>query len=255
MEHIASRENEKIKYAKRLATSAAFRAEEGLFFAEGRRLCFDLAETCAPTVAFVTAAFLKGCPQAASLAPQVFIISQPVDDKLSETKTPQGVYCLFKTPATSIEDLNPEAGILLCEDLQNPANVGAVLRSAAAFGFGGVVLAGSSADAYSPKALRASMGGVGRIPVLTSAALAPVAQALHKKGVTIYAAALEGGTPLPAEPLQKPFALLIGNEGAGLSPVALSLADKRVYIPMQNGMESLNAAVAASVLMFHFAEK
>lgn len=249
LEHIASRENEKIKYAKRLASSASFRAQEGLFIAEGRRLCFDLAAVLQPVTAFVTQNFLQAYPQAASLAPQVFLISEPVDDKLSETKTPQGVYCLFRLPQTTVEQLNLDAGVLLCENLQDPANVGAVLRSAAAFGYGGVVLV-SGADPYAPKALRASMGGVGRLPVVCCPAFAPMAQALAAKGVTLYAAALENGRPLGSLAPQKPFALLIGNEGAGLTPAALALADERVYIPMQNGMESLNAAVAASVLMF-----
>lgn len=251
MEHIASRDNEKIKFAKRLASSAALRAQEGLFLAEGRRLCFDLAQSMAAQMVLVTQKFLNEYPQAAALAPQVFVISQPVDDKLAETKTPQGIYCLFETPNTTLQDLDLGRGVLLCEELQDPANVGAVLRSAAAFGYGGVVLAGG-ADAYSPKALRASMGGVGRLPVVRCACLAPVAQALQAQGLAIYAAALENARPLREILPQKPFGLLVGNEGAGLSAEALALADERVYIPMHNGMESLNAAVAASVLMFYF---
>lgn len=250
---IQSRDNDKIKYARKLAESASFRAQERLFLAEGRRLCFDLAQTLRVHSAFATEAFLQSCPEAEALAPQCFVISEPVAQKLADTQTPQGLFCLFETPLATIEAMDAEKGVLLCETLQDPANVGATLRSAAAFGFGGVVLVGC-ADPFGPKALRAGMGAVGHVAVkmLPREGLAQAAEQLVAKKATIYAAALQNARPLPAVAVKRPFALLVGNEGAGLTAEALALAAETVYIPMQNGVESLNAAVAASVLMFHF---
>lgn len=254
VQRIASRDNERVKHARRLATSAAARAEEGLLFAEGRRLCFDLAETLKAKRVFVTEAFLKAHPEAEGLAPEAFIISEPVDDKLSETKTPQGLYCLFEKPATGLAALKFAKGVLLCEGVQDPANVGAVLRSAAAFGYGGVLLLRGCADAFSPRTLRAAMGAVGRIPIVADMLLEEGVAAAKAAGATVYASALLAD----AQPLQQvrpryPVALLVGSEGAGLTPEALALADSRVYIPMQGGVQSLNAAAAAAVLLYALA--
>lgn len=253
MEHISSRENEKVKIACKIAASTSTRQELGLFFAEGKRLCFDLAMIQKPKMAFVSKEFLKNCPQAEDMADETYLISDPVADKLSGTKNSQGLYCLFSLPENSMNSLAFAEGILLCENLQNPENVGAIVRSAAAFGYGGVILL-NCADVYSPKALRASMGGVSRIKIATTQSLEEVIEAFKQKGVTLYATALEGATALTKTVVEKPFALAVGNEGAGLSNALLSVAEKKIFIPMHNGMESLNAAVAASLFMFYCKE-
>lgn len=249
---ISSRDNELVKYYRRLTTSASVRIEEKRFVAEGKRLCFDLAAQKRPEIAFFTDEFAKSHPQVVNLAEENYFINKPVEDKLASTKSPQGIYCVFAMPACALQDIEIGQGVLLCEAMQDPANVGAVLRSAAAFGYGGVVLLPGSADPYAPKALRASMGTVYRLPVITGENLADVVEYLTEKDVCLYAAALEQGQPLSEMEKSAPYALLIGNEGAGLTDEALAAADKRVYIPMHKGVESLNAAVAASVLMYHF---
>ena len=249
-EKIASRDNDRVKYARRLAASGAFRAEENMFFAEGKKLCFDLAQSVAPQQVFCTEAFLEACPAAEKLGRMFWLVSDSVAQKLSDTKTPQGLFCLFPTPQAHRESLRFEAGVLVCERLQDPANVGAVLRSAAAFGYGGVVLL-NCADPYGPKALRASMGAVGRLPVVRAASVEEVLEDFERNRATVYAAAPGPDSRAPeALPTNEPFVLLVGNEGAGLSETALQNADARVGIPMENGVESLNAAVAASVLMY-----
>ncbi len=250
MERITSRENERVKYARRLAASGAFRVQEGLFFAEGKRLCQDLAALQRPRAVFCTEELLARCPEAETMGESCTLVSPPVAEKLADTRSPQGLFCLFALPACHADALCPEAGLLLCEELQDPANVGAVLRSAAAFGYGGVVLA-SGADPFSPKALRASMGAVLRLPVLRLPSLAQFAATFGPQKPVFLAAAAGPGSRPPGEMRPGgPFALMIGNEGAGLSEEALALADGRVGIPMQRGVESLNAAVAASVLMY-----
>lgn len=252
LNHIASRDNEQVKYARKIAGNSSFRMDEGLFFAEGKRLCFDLAATLKVRTVFFTRDFLKQNPQAQHLAPETYTIGEPVNDKLAETRAPQGIYCLFETPKDGLERFAAEKGIVVCENLQDPANVGAVLRSAAAFGVGGVVLLQGCADPFGSKALRAGMGAVGHVPLACGLTLPQGVQAVKAMGCTLYATALQGALPLAQTPVRKPFALLLGNEGAGLSEEAKSAASHRVYIPMHNGVESLNAAVAAGVFLYHF---
>lgn len=252
---ITSRDNERVKYARRLATQGAFRAGEGLFFAEGRRLCADLAAVLPAKTAFYTPKLLDAFPEAATLAEESFLVSEHVADKLADTRASQGLYCIFQLPRAGFDDLDPAAGVLVCEALQDPSNTGAVLRSAAAFGFGGVVFTAGSADPFAPKALRASMGAAGHVPVVTDVTFEEARQELKRRGVLLCAAALcEGALPLGQARPEGPAALLVGNEGTGLSPEALAAADRVFTIPMHNGVESLNAAVAASVLMYAFKE-
>lgn len=254
MERITSRENERVKRAVRIAASAGARSEESLFFAEGRKLCFDLAAVQRPVTAFYTEALLAACPEAEHLAAEGFLVADGVAAKLAGTKGNQGLFCLFALPEASFDQLRPEKGLLLCEEVQNPANVGAVIRSAAAFGYGGVALSPGCADPFGPKALRASAGALLRLPVLTGAPLPALAARLRGEGGVLYGAALGEDALTPAEVAPRgAFALLVGNEGAGLSQEALALCDARVLIPMENGVESLNAAVAASVLMYTLA--
>lgn len=253
MQRISSRDNEKIKYARRLATDAAFRADEKCFFAEGKKLCYDLAQTTAARAVYFTQEVLKAEPDVARLAPQSYLINEPVHQKLAGTQSPQGLYAVFETPAYTLADVDAGRGVLVGEGLQDPANVGAVLRSAAAFGLGGVVLLVGSADPFAPKTLRAGMGAVGRIPVVQGLATEKAAAWLAGQACRVYASALvKDACPLKDVRVKTPFALLVGSEGKGLSAQALALADEVVYIPMHHGVQSLNAAVAASVLMYHF---
>lgn len=247
---ITSRDNERVKYARHIAESASFREGEGVFFAEGRRLCLDLAQRLRPVAVFVTERCLEGFAQPPEWFDDAFVVSESVAQKLADAKTPQGLFCLFETPHARLDDLDVDKGVLLCQQVQDPANVGAMLRSAAGLGFGGAVLTDNCADPFAPKALRASMGALGRVPVARGESLAAAASFLKAKGAVLYAAALQNAVPLHEVKADGPFALMIGNEGAGLSGEALALADQAVCIPMQNGVESLNAAAAAAVMMY-----
>lgn len=246
---ITSRDNPHVKYACRLAASAAFRAQEGLFFAEGARLCTDLAGRLHARAVFYTAAAANRRPELPGLAPQAFEVSEPVAEKLAGTKSPQGVCALFEMPEAGLGDMPQGQPVLICEGIQDPANLGAMVRSAAGLGFGAVALTPKCASPYGPKALRASMGAVARLPLVVVPGVEEAAEHLHGQGYILYAAALQNAVSLAETAIKRPCALLVGSEGAGLSPQALAAADAGVYIPMQNGVESLNAAVAAAILM------
>lgn len=162
METITSRDNAKIKYACAVRDSEKQRAADGLFFAEGPKLCLELAKSCTPRTVYATAAALAKTPELATLAPAE--IAPHVAEKLSGTKSNQGVFALFETPTPPADTLDTARRILMLEGVQDPGNVGTLLRSAAAFGFDAVVLGPGCASPLSPKTLRSSMGAAGRLP-------------------------------------------------------------------------------------------
>lgn len=251
---ITSRDNETIKYACKIGQSRAFRQSEGCFLAEGLRLCVELCRSLSPSKVFYTSIIRAAHPEVARFGGEQFEIMPHVAEKLAETKNPQGVFALFPLPVLTLADLRQNGRYVVLETVQDPANVGAILRSAAAFGFDGAVLCGACADVFAGKALRASMGAAGRIAVIAAETVQDAVTALHERGVTVYAAALVGAQSLAdIEPCpERGAALLIGNEGSGLTAQAVAAADKAVRIPMTDNAESLNAAVAAGVLLWHF---
>ena len=140
--------------------------------------------------------------------------------------------------------------LLLLEDVQDPGNVGTILRTAEAAGVSGVFLSGKCADLFQPKVIRATMGSVFRVPFRVEQDICGTVAWLQEKGVRLYAAALEGSESFFCNSYTEPCAFLIGNEGNGLSAELLQTADQRVRIPMSGRVESLNAAVAAAVFLY-----
>ena len=248
MDIITSRDNAGVKYACTLRDSEKQRAAEGLFFAEGPKLCLELAKSCTPRTAYATEAAMEKTPALESLRPT--LIAPHVAEKLAGTKTSQGVFVLFEQPAPPVERLDTATHILALEGVQDPGNVGTLLRSAAAFGFDGVLLSKGCAAPFAPKTLRASMGAAGRLPVAPVQAL----QQLRARGVVCLAAALYHSRPLDEAPQSYPDGLcaVIGSEGQGLTDAAVQACDMAVRIPMTDLVESLNAGVAGSVLLWHF---
>lgn len=248
--YIESRNNDKVKHAVKVAQSASFRDETGLFFAEGLRLCEDLAMQYTPKRLFCTETAVEELDPKVREAQEVYIIDRKVMHKLSETKRSQGVFCLFETPSATLDDIDTDKDVLLCERVQDPGNVGTMIRSAAAFDLGGVVLTPGCADPFSAKALRASMGAIARIPIVSGVETEAATLHFANQGVTVLASDLHNGIEPEKLSADETFLLMIGNEGAGLSREATIIADEFAHIPMANDVESLNAAAAAAVLMY-----
>jgi TrmH family RNA methyltransferase len=189
------------------------------------------------------------------------------------TETPQGVAALFRQPAWEFDDVvrgaagvdgalrGDAALVVVMAAVQDPGNIGTMVRSAEAFGATGVVTTRGSADPWSPKALRASAGSGLRVPVLRGMAIPVLLAQLRVAGVKIVAAsshsAAEGGAgaDVLAADLREPVAIFIGNEGGGLPREIEHVADARISIPMMAGVESLNAGVAASVVLYEAARR
>lgn len=254
MDVITSRENPRIKRACALRDSEKQRAAAGLFFAEGPKLCLELARGCRAAELYATAPALAHTPALAALGPAVVEITQPVAEKLAGTRSTQGVFALFETPATDPAPLLATARrILALEAVQDPGNVGTLLRSAAAFGFDGVILSDGCAAPYAPKTLRASMGAAVRLPVIEAGAMPPVIAALRGRGIECLAAALYRSEPLStARAGQGGVCIVIGSEGQGLTQQTIDACDRTVRIPMTDRVESLNAGIAGSILLWHF---
>ncbi len=175
--------------------------------------------------------------------------------QLADTETPQGIMAVIEPRRTRAEDFapRPDAVVLVIDGVQDPGNVGTLVRTAHALGAAGTVVLRGTADPTSPKALRAAMGATFRHPVVTLDDNGFIAWA-RKHGVTLWAAATDG-TPLhralPSAGRGKgPIAVIVGNEGAGIRPQLNAVAAQRVAIPLAQGAESLNVAVAAGILLY-----
>lgn len=252
---ITSRDNARIKQVCALRDSEKQRAAAGLLFAEGPKLCLELAKDCTLAELYATQEAWDRTPSLAAFADRTTLIAPHVAEKLAGTRSSQDVFGLFKAPSTDPAPILEKARrILALEGVQDPGNVGTLLRSAAAFGFDGVLLGPGCAAPFSPKVLRASMGAAGRLPVGVCRDLPAALGQLRARGVTCLAAALykarpldEAGTALPGG-----VCVVIGSEGQGLTDEAIAACDAAVRIPMTDRVESLNAGVAGSVLLWHF---
>ena len=248
---ITSRDNERVKYTAKLLAKPAFCREQGQFVAEGEKLCLDAAAAGLPCeTLYLTDDAAARWPALATISAERVLIHQTVAEKLSGMKSPQGVFGVFGLPSFDETEIDPNGHYLALEEVQDPANVGAVLRSAAAFGFSGVLLTPGCADPLGQKAMRASMGAAFRLPAIRVEDLPSQLSRLGKDGMATIAAALYGaGDLMDYQYTGGGLVLVVGNEGNGLSQPVIDACGAVLRIPMQS-MESLNAAVAASVLMW-----
>jgi TrmH family RNA methyltransferase len=183
---------------------------------------------------------------------QIVDVSGTVLNALSPVNSPTGVVASARRPSVSQSALvsPPPALVLAATGLQDPGNVGAIIRSAAAAGATGVVVDESSADPWGWKALRASMGSAFHLPVLRTRTLAALIEQWRRAAIRVVATVPRNGTLLHDMEFTPPTVLLLGGEGAGLPDDLIANADGRVSIPMRGGIESLNAAVAAALLLY-----
>lgn len=255
---LVSRDNPRVKQYVRLARSANARAQQGLFVTQGLKLTLEAFESgCVPEALYVTqqaqtsrGSELEALAQACSAC---FLISQSVADKLDQSVGAQGVYGVFHMLDKRLQPvkINTEGKYILLVSMQDPGNVGTILRTAAAFGISGVFLTGDCPDPYGLKVLRAAMGGVFKVPFETTDDPCECIALLRAQGVTVHAAALTNtAVPVGQAALGSGTAVVIGNEGAGLAADVIAACSQAVIIPMRPGSESLNAATAAAVLMW-----
>lgn len=190
--------------------------------------------------------------QTAAAGARTVIVSEPVLAAMSPVQQPTGVVALARREPVPLDEVfarRPQL-ILLLAAVQDPGNVGAIVRTADACGATGLVADSASADPFGWKALRGGMGSTFRLPVAARQPLGAVITRARAGGLRICAAVPRGGTPLPACDLRGPSAILLGGEGPGLADALTAQADERITIPMRPPVESLNVAVAAALLLY-----
>lgn len=247
---ITSTKNEKIKFALSLKTDAKARAQNGLCFAEGLRLCAEAISSNRAKTLFFTREFIEKHADF-PLCEEQIEISNNVAQTLSDVQNPQGIFCLCDTTGLKRPVSQLLTGkILALEHLADPGNLGTILRTAEAFEASGILLSADCADVFSPKVLRAGMGCSFRLPIYESASFSLDLKALSEKGFAVYGAMLsEGATSITEMKTPANFILVIGNEANGITPETAQVVTP-VIIPMKGRAESLNAASAASVLLW-----
>ena len=243
MEKITSRSNPLLVKSKKLAASVSFRREQGEFLCDSPKLLEEAVRWGAELTAVISTDGVE--------IPGVRCITVPEDvmASVSPMKTPQGVLFTCRMRSAEIPERLTGQRYVVLDGVQDPGNVGTVLRTLDAFDADGLILLPGCADAFSPKTVRASMGAIFCRPVCTMTAQEMKALLL-RSGIPLYGAALRQDTVDAREVNYRPSAIAIGSEGRGLTDEVLALCDKTIRIPMSPRCESLNAAIAASVLLW-----
>ena len=248
---ITSAANEKIKQVSALVRRSKERRRTGLFTAEGVKL-FSEAPKDRIEAVYVSDSFIRERPEITDGTEPV-VVRDDLFAKMCDTQTPQGILTVLRQPSLSEEEIIEQGKgglILLLEEVQDPGNVGTIIRTAEAAGAAGVLLSEGCADLYSPKTIRSTMGSVFRVPTALVRSAPDAARKLREAGFSTYAAHLKGTTDYDGPDYSGSTALFIGNEGKGLTQELTGLADVPVRIPMEGKLDSLNASVAAGILMY-----
>lgn len=258
---ITSTSNAKIKRLVNLKKKKKSRDSEKVFLVEGMRMFREspvdsLLEVYAAQSFFEKEKKLVEKKTAVS-GIRVEILADAVFEYVSDTKTPQGILCVARQMAWSLEEVSGRALplLLVLDNIQDPGNLGTIIRTAEGAGVTGIVMSADCVDIYNPKVIRSTMGSVYRMPFVYADDLAGTVRELKQAGIYVYAAHLEGRCAYDEVSYQGKCAFLIGNEGNGLREEIAACADRYIRIPMCGQVESLNAAVAASVLMFEAARQ
>ena len=253
MERITSRANSTISLVRRLSRERDFRRERGLYLCDGVKLLGEAiqwhAEVDTVILSDDLADALGGTPMPEGV--RTVAVPREIMHSISPMRTPQGALFLVKAPDLTPPDRLTGGRYLILDGLQDPGNVGTILRSADAFGCDGLLLTGSCADPLNPKAVRASMGAIFRTPVWEVEA-EKLPDLVRRSDLALCATALRSDTvSLECAPLTR-AAVVIGSEGSGVSPDLLDRCDATIRIPMEPTCESLNAAAAAAVVLWEW---
>lgn len=272
---ITSTSNGKIKHLITLREKSRIRSKEGLFLAEGIKM-FEEAPLERMKELYISEALWREIQAQRNLLiwkklctcmeQGIFVeqVSEEVFKKISDTRTPQGILFVMEQFSYSLEDMIrqsvqrlEEGGraplFLLLEDIQDPGNLGTMLRTGEGAGVDGVIMSRGTVDIYNPKTIRSTMGSLYRVPFLYTQGLSEIIGKLKENQIKVYAAHLKGKKYFDEISYECGSAFLIGNEGNGLRGETADLSDIYLKIPMEGQLESLNAAVAAALLLYQAA--
>lgn len=252
---ITSTANAQVKNLAQLMKKSKARTDQGVYVVEGVKM-FQEAPRAEIVKAYISEElYEKGTLDIGDIPHEV--LKKEVFDHVADTKTPQGVLCVLRQKKYELGQMvqGKTPLLLVLENLQDPGNLGTMMRTAEGAGVTGVILSRGCVDIYNPKTIRSTMGSIYRVPFLYTDDLGKMLDRLHENGVTTYAAHLKGEGFYDEMSYQEPTAFLIGNEGNGLSDEIAGKAGRYLKIPMEGRLESLNAAVAAAILMYEAARQ
>ena len=261
---ITSNNNAKVKQVVQWQTKAKERRKDHVFLAEGVRMCEEAPVKNVREV-YLTEELEQKIRQNAQNGDAAFwdklqqtgyeTVSTEVFAKMADTQTPQGILTVLEQPVYDLTQLleQPDPLFLMLENLQDPGNLGTMIRTGEGAGVDGILMNKGTVDIYNPKTIRSTMGSLYRVPFLYTGDLTQTIGQLQKTGIRVYAAHLKGTKSYREPDYAEGAAFLIGNEGNGLKEETAALADEYIRIPMQGKLESLNAAVAAALLMYEVA--
>lgn len=250
---ITSTSNGQIKNLVKLQKSSRIRQQQKVFVVEGIRMFREIPDADIEKV-YITENRIGQMPQTWQEGQEYEVVARNVFREISDTQTPQGILAIVKQRSYSREELLKTADqkvpcILLLENLQDPGNLGTILRTAEGAGVTGVMMSRDTVDIYNSKVVRATMGAIFRMPFRYEEDLPDAVAWLKEQGIHSYAAHLQG-TVFYDYDYREGCCFFIGNEGNGLTDRLTELADRKIRIPMAGRVESLNAATAATVLMY-----
>lgn len=249
MEKITSRQNPLVAQVRKLNSSRPFRRQRGQFVGEGPKLLDEAVKAGAEVQVLVTA---EGTQVPSPSGARQVEVPRDLLESMCDTKTPQGVLFLCAMPDTAPPQTLPGGRYLVLDGVQDPGNVGTIWRTADALGADGLILVNGCADPFSPKTVRATMGACFRLPVYETP-FQELAALLEGSGLSLYATALREDTvDIKTADLRR-SAVVIGSEGRGISQELLALSRQTLKIPMRERCESLNAAVAAAIVLWEMA--
>ncbi len=256
--HITSRDNSLLRQVRAVRDGKI----EELIFVEGLRLCEEAYRSKLEIEAVVVSEELlrkertaEVINQLSKLAKRIASVSEKLLESVSYTKTPQGIIVLAQRPESSEPSLNANPLLVVLHQINNPVNVGAILRTSEAAGATAVITTRNTSDPFSPKSLRGAMGSAFRLPIWSGPDYMETIEWLRQRGIVTVCADVEATSSYTDLDWTGPRALILGPESTGFTPEELDMADKKVTIPMKGDAESLNVSVAAGILLFEAARQ
>lgn len=258
---ITSASNQQMKNLTALLKKSKERKSQKVFVVEGPKMVFEAPYSWVKAI-YIEESFMQeqkeridrylALAKEQNILLNYEVVADTVFKSVSDTQTPQGIMAIVQMPEYQIDDLLKEEKTLLLvlESIQDPGNLGTMIRTGEGAGITGVIMNQTTVDLFNPKTIRSTMGSIYRIPFYVSEDLKETIAYVESKGVMLYAAHLKGTMCYDQPDYAKACGFMIGNEGNGLSNEIADLANDYIKIPMEGSVESLNAAVSASLLMY-----
>lgn len=252
---ISSDSNIQIKELVKLQKNARKRRKKKLFVAEGIKLTKEASHHGKLDKIYIAEDVYEKRDEELSnfLESESYeVVSEKIFKQISETVTPQGILALVKMPEYSLEDVlaDEKKSFMMLDSLRDPGNLGTIMRTAEGAGMSGVIMSKESVDLFNPKVVRSTMGAIFRVPFCYVEDLPEVIDHLKEEGIPVYGTMMQGSEVYDVLDYTTGAGIVIGNEANGLSDEVIRHLTKGVRIPMEGRLESLNAAVAAAVLMY-----